>query len=96
MGYLSGNPPVAEQHRDFVSNLGIDQALIGNVPVHKDVGWIEDLGYRRACYQRLADIRETGRNDSGDRRRDTALAEMALHLIEAAFKLLNEFIREAS
>ena len=57
-------------------DLGIDQALIGNVPVDKDIGRIEDFGDRRARHQRLADMRETCRNYSGDRRKDPALAEM--------------------
>ena len=86
-GDLSGNTPVAEQHEDFVPDLGIDQALIGNVPIDKDIARIEDFGDRRARHQRLADMREICRDDSGDRREDPALGEIALHLIEALAKL---------
>jgi hypothetical protein len=89
---ISGNSPVAEQHRDFLPDLGVDQALIGNVPIHKDIGRIEELGDRSARHHRLADMRETCRNYSGDWRNDPALAEMALHLIEAAPKLFDKFI----
>src|SRR5438552_2671357 len=78
----SGNAPVAEQHKDHLSDLGIDQTFVGNVPVDEDVGWIEDFGDRRACRQRLADIREACRDYPANRRKDLALAEMALHLIK--------------
>src|SRR5262249_47836310 len=88
-----GNAPVTEQHEDFVTDRGIDEALVGNVPVHKNICRIEDFGDRRARRQRLADMRETCRNDSGDRRKDPALAEMLLHLIETAAKLLDKLIK---
>src|SRR5262249_471165 len=42
--------------------------------------------------QRLADIGDSCRNYSGDRSKDAALAEMALHLTEAAAELLDEFV----
>src|SRR5262249_46149001 len=38
-------------------------------------------------------IGETCRDYSGDRRKDAALAEMALHLIETTSKLLDELIK---
>jgi hypothetical protein len=90
---LSVNAAIAEQHQDFVADLWIDQALIGNVPVHKDIGRIEDFGDRSARDQRLADMRETCRDYSGDRRKHPPAAEMVLHLVEAASKLLDEFIQ---
>src|SRR5208337_4329562 len=49
-----------------------DFRLLGDIPVHKDIGWIEDLGDRSARHQRLTDMRETCRNYSGDRRKDMA------------------------
>jgi hypothetical protein len=41
-------------------------------------------------------IRETCRDYSGDRRKDLALAETALHLIEAFSNLLGNLSSEAS
>ena len=90
-GDLSGKTPVAEQHEDFVSDLGIDQTRIGNVPVHVDVGRIEDFSDRRARHQRLAGMRKTCRDDAADRRNDAAVSEIALHVLEAAAKLFVEF-----
>ena len=85
LGYLSGKVAVAEQHQDFFPDLGIEQALIGNVPIHEDIGWIEDFGDRSARHQRLADMRETCRDYAGNWRRDPAAAEVGLHVHRGDF-----------
>ena len=48
LGDLSGKVAVAEQHQDFAPDLRFEQTRIGNVPVHEDIGRIEDFGNRCA------------------------------------------------
>ena len=89
---ISWNPPVAEQHSDLVPDLGVDQPRIGNVPVHIDVSGIEDLRDRRARHQRLADMRETRRDNPGNWRSEPALSELSPDLINAALELSNVIV----
>ena len=61
--------------------------------LHKRIGRIEDLGNRSAADQGLTDMSEACRNNSGDRRKYAALAEMVLYLIKAALKLADKLIQ---
>jgi len=68
---------VAEQHKD-VSDLWDRSDAHWECTSPRNVGRVEDFGDRGARGQRLADMREAGRDYSGDRRKTPSPPKMAL------------------
>jgi len=83
---LSGNPAVAEHHKDIVRSLGIYQSTKISVGSR-----ISAIGVPAVSDWPTCD--EACRDYSGDQRKHLSPAEMALHLIEAAAQLLDKLVQ---
>jgi hypothetical protein len=86
----AGNAAPAEQHQDLAVDLGIGQALVRNVPVHKDIARVEDFGNRGARHQRLSSMCQSRGNYACDWCNDSAKIELALHFGKVGSQLLDQ------